>query len=233
MPKTIKAVSLSNPNIVYTNSYTYNMGYEPESHIETEYIFDTINDEFVEKILTDQMHTIDQYGQFTELLQEVDQYSHLPTYNLAKNVLSAAIFVRSIKTDLTINQDKNVKCNNEITELRTKITELEEALAQYLNPEEIANIGMEVNVDIAVSGQVPLLRLIAYLNVPLGWYYYFNGYNPTGIVDPDKYLNAEYHSKTFPTSQASYNALMSLIEDEGISTITHTHDHSHDNVDHH
>lgn len=147
--------------------------------------------EFMEPFVEGRYDDIDPYGSYDDLIVEISQYQDDERMMLAMHTMSAAIGARLLNSQLTAVQQQNYSCNSDKVELQKQIDELETELKIARGQMEDFK-QMETKIEAKVEIQsVEILPMIAQVNIVMGWYYYFYGFEPYKPIEPLKYLEAK------------------------------------------
>jgi len=112
--------------------------------------------------------------------------------DLLQGIASAAYLGRTLNNQIILLTKQWNDCTTSKQELLDKIQELEDALLVHSGqqaPGELVGTNIKWSAG-AIKGGIPLLFIIGRYNIMLAWYnyYYFNKYNPTATIEPQKYL---------------------------------------------
>jgi len=123
---------------------------------------------------------------------------------LLQEIASAAYLGRTLNNQIILINKRYIECKSDKKELLDKIKELEAALLVH-SGEPGYESHVQSNIEWStgkIAGGVPILFIIGRFNIMLAWYnyYYFNMYNPTATIEPQKYLFIKQMVETYGTS---------------------------------
>jgi hypothetical protein len=122
--------------------------------------------------------------------------------DLLQEIASAAYLSRALNNQILLLTSQKAACNTTKEELLEKIKELEDALLVHSG--QPAGALSEVDIKWSTgkfAGGIPILYIIGRYNIMIAWYnyFYFNSYNPTATIEPQKYLFIKQMVETYGT----------------------------------
>ena len=178
--------------------------------------------EFMEPFVDGNYEGIDPNNMYDELVVEISQYQDDDRMMVLMNSMSAAIGSRFLHSQLMTSRDERDACNTSKGELQAQIAQLEHDLKVARGDvEDMKQVTTKIEAKVSIQS-VEVLPMIAQVNIVMGWYYYFNGYDPLKPIDPLKYLDAkmvviQYGDRIDPVTgrYGAYDELMRrLIQDK-------------------
>ena len=177
-----------------------------------------IIDEFIIPFRKGEFYNVNYKRRFNEYLNALSSTKEINIcHNLAIESMTATLNAKNMYVNLKVEQHRSKLCKEEKQKLKDEINELNKKLNVISGNFSSENISVELDAKANVSN-FNLLPTIAYQNVYLGWYFYFNKYEIGVGIDPDEYLRIKKLADTYGTDNIpgkdysrAFVALMRLI----------------------
>lgn len=177
-----------------------------------------IIDEFIIPFRKGEFYNINYEKRFNEYFNILSSSKNTNVcHNLAVESMVATLNAKNIHINFQVEKHKNSMCQEEKQKLKDEIKELNNKLNVISGNFSSENMPVTLEIEASVTS-FSLIPTIAYQNIYLGWYFYFNKYTIGVGIDPDEYLRIKkivdtYGSENIPGKNYSiaFVELMKLI----------------------
>lgn len=150
-----------------------------------------VNQQFLQPFIQGTYEAIDPTNLYEDLTMQFAQYTDDNRMLMGFYGMAASLGARHLKSQLNTANKTNSEKHQEITDLNSKLSELEHELKLCKGDiDDMKQAGVKIDAEVSVQS-VEILPMIAQVNIVLGWYYYLYGFNPLAPVDPTNYLLAK------------------------------------------